>query len=176
MTSPAGCKWVLDTGALGRRTTWPWLWVGLSLGCSANDVPFEVSRSSDAIEQGQVDDEADSVFRIVTRTGGFNALCSSTLIAPNLLLTARHCVARTEGTEVDCATDSFGATASLDELLFSNDTEPGLGSRWYRPARIVLHDDDSTFCGNDVALVVLEDVVPGTSATPSPPRLGSAMR
>ncbi len=140
-------------------------------GCGSVPPPTDTGQARQAIEDGEIDDQALSVFRIITRSGGFNALCSSTLIAPNLLLTARHCVAETPSNLVDCENDEFGAIAGNDELLFANDTEPDLQSRWYAPARVAVPEQTTGFCGQDIALVVLAENVAAQVATPSAPRL-----
>ncbi len=172
----AGSEFTAGLGAVG--VGW-WLLAFAALGtqaCSSVSSPLGVGHTQQSIEDGDVDEQSLSVFRIITRSNGFNSLCSSTLIAPNLLLTARHCVAETSDSLVDCARDEFGRTASNDELLFSNETEPNLQSRWYAPARILVQEEQTAFCGQDIALVVLEDNVPASEAVPSPPRLAPALR
>lgn len=130
-----------------------------------------VEQSQQAIENGELDTEHLAVFRVLTRADGYNAVCSATLIAPNLMLTARHCVAEIPDTEVDCRTDRFGAKTSPDTLLFSNDTQPTLTSRWFRAKQVFVNDTDDAFCGNDVGLVMLDSNVPEDVATPAEVRL-----
>ncbi|HEX7453725.1 MAG TPA: trypsin-like serine protease, partial [Polyangiaceae bacterium] len=58
---------------------------------------------SAAISGGEPDSVDSNVFILVSHraTEGV-ALCSASLIAPNLLLTARHCVADTTSEQVAC--------------------------------------------------------------------------
>jgi hypothetical protein len=142
---------------------------GLS-GCADAEATAPIGQRRQAVEGGEVDETHTAVFRIATRTQGFNGLCSSSLIAPNLLLTARHCVAETSEESVDCESDVFGRTLSPAELLFSNDISPELESRWFSPQEVIVRDE-SAFCGNDIALVVLEENVPSALAKPMAPRL-----
>jgi len=141
-------------------------------GCAAPDQPTAIARRRQAVEGGEIDEVHSAVFRVATRTQGFNGLCSASLIAPNLLLTARHCVAETAERAVDCTIDEFGRTLSTGELLFSNAVTPELGSRWFSPQQVLVREE-STFCGNDMALVILEEVVPDTVAAAMSPRLTS---
>jgi Trypsin len=143
------------------------------LACSGGELAADgaLANSAHAIESGEVDDVHRSVFRVITRADGYNALCSATLIAPNLMLTARHCVAKIASESVDCDVDEFMETARPEDLLFSNDTSPTLLSRWFGAREVVVDEDSAVFCGNDVGLVILEDNVPEAVAVPSEVRL-----
>lgn len=128
------------------------------------------------IENGEIDPHHTAVFRVITRQDGLNGLCSATLIAPNLLLSARHCVAENEGEDVVCGRTTFGATSEPANLLFSNEVTPDLDSRWYSAEAVLVPDESLEFCGNDIALVRLSEPVPERVATPLPPRLDEAPR
>jgi hypothetical protein len=108
---------------------------------------------------------------VITRAGGHNALCSATLIAPNLLLTARHCVAHLDDDGVQCDADQFEQTTQPSELLFCNDTEPTLLSRWFGAHSVLVNEASQLVCGNDVGLVILDQNVPASVTEPSPVRM-----
>src|SRR5262249_28671426 len=102
---------------------------------------------------------------------------SGTLIAPNLVLTARHCVAATESTpseQVACDVARFASVAPAEYFVVSprtmRPTTPGDPS-FYRAAEIRVDDASSDVCGHDVALLVLEKGIPRAQATPLAPRV-----
>lgn len=139
------------------------------LACSSVP-PDAVGTAASRVEGGEVDSESKHVFRVLARVTGFNELCSATLIAPQLMLTARHCVAPTPNTNVNCATDRFGPTVAPSELKFSNDVEPDLTSRWFDASAVLVSPESDFTCGYDIAVVILKEPVPKSIATPAEPR------
>src|SRR5689334_18643448 len=76
-------------------------------GCSS--APAErVVTDRQAIAGGQLDSEHTNVFGMITQEGDAVGACSATLIAPNLLLTARHCVSTDVNKEVICGRSDLG--------------------------------------------------------------------
>lgn len=94
----------------------------------------------------------DSVVLIAMTGGGF---CSGTLIAPNLVLTARHCVSNVD--------ENTGAVTT-DLAPTSLKIATGVGAT---PAKAtvkgkrVFHDTSTTLEGHDLSLILLESDVPG---------------
>ncbi len=152
-----------------RRFLLPPLLGVVAVGCASPDL-YEVANQTSSVEGGQVDENATDVFRVLTRITGFGELCSATLISPQLMLTARHCVAPTNTSDVNCATDRFGPVISPTEIKFSNATEPDIYSRWFDASRILVSDESDETCGYDIAVVILKDAVPDDVATPATPR------
>jgi len=143
-------------------------------GCSGNGALGEsddIVRS--AIVGGATDSTDKSIFGIYINE---MALCTGTLIAPNLVLTARHCVAPMAGGDesVNCATDSFGKTYAASGFLFtwSTDIRDTASNAWIG-ATEVRTTTDTTFCGNDAAVIILDTNIPSSTAPVIPPRVDS---
>src|SRR5271165_6381141 len=88
----------------------------LGVSCGAPPVsslagePAERTAStSSAIQGGQPDTTHTFVVGVIAQFGGgVSGLCTGTLLAPNLAVTARHCIAPPSGTTVDCKSSTFG--------------------------------------------------------------------
>jgi hypothetical protein len=121
---------------------------------------------------GETDREHVAVLAIALVTRREEALCSGSLIAPNLVLTARHCVAVTASEKVDCGQSTFGQLYSADSLWVSSSTTVG-GSNFYPVKEIAVPDSDSELCGSDIALMILDGQFRASSVAPIAPRLDS---
>jgi V8-like Glu-specific endopeptidase len=102
--------------------------------------------------------------------------CSGSLLAPNLVLTARHCIAQIgDGTSesVDCRTTKFGAVRDVRSLYVSTEATPQTTKgTLYAVSQILQAPGGTNVCGFDMALLILSKNVPGTAATPIDPALG----
>ncbi len=128
--------------------------------------------TQEPIVGGQPDSTSHGVVGILTREG---ELCSGSLILPNLVLTAHHCVANISGNgeSVQCGVSTFGQVHAASDFAVT----------WYDNLRGTVPDNsvfdvsgvrvppDSGVCGNDVALLELSTNVPAEQATPLQPRL-----
>ena len=140
-----------------------------SCGVSESEV-VTIGYASSAIANGTVDENDKFVVGVMAFDGG---MCSGTLIAPNLVLTARHCIARTTGTYVDCGNSPFGNNFRADRIFVTTDSRFRQNGDWYRVQEVRTPDTGNDTCGYDIALLILRDNVPSNVATPINPRIDS---
>jgi hypothetical protein len=117
--------------------------------------------------------EHDEVVVLVTfRDGARRFLCSATLVAPNLLLTARHCVTDFAAGSAACTaegTPRTGAGVQADRdpsslVLFvgSNGVAPDSSveaNSVARGSKLIVDTSTTTQCNHDIAFVVLDKPV-----------------
>src|SRR5262245_48516117 len=151
-----------------------WLGVsfGLLVGCSdVKPAPTVISQTVPLIG-GEPDTATRGVIGlIVESTSG----CTGSLIAPNLVLTARHCVASISdpnGT-VRCGVTTFGQSFPAGDFIVTPDDNirNGLpaGSRY--PVTRVVTTPGNGICGNDIALLELASNIASSVAPALVPRV-----
>jgi V8-like Glu-specific endopeptidase len=136
------------------------------LGCQAAVDNHSASDSDDlAVIGGKASTAAQNA--IVMLRIGDEALCTGTLVAQNLVLTARHCVSETEE-GIACAPSgealtggSVGPDRDASEIVVLTGSRANALRERARGARIV-HDKATNLCNHDLAFVVLDRVVTGT--------------
>jgi hypothetical protein len=139
-------------------------------GCSS--APAEsVAPAPQAIAGGELDTEHTDVFGLITQEGQEVGACSATLIAPNLLLTARHCVSMDVTKQVVCGQSELGETHPASDIFATNDAQLGSDSDWFSASEVHVPTEGDDTCGYDVALVVLSELVPTTTAVSAVPRI-----
>jgi hypothetical protein len=143
---------------------------------------LSLGQAAQPIIGGALDEDTSGVVGLALDLGrrGLAGHCSGTLIAPNLVLTARHCVAFTE--EQDA-----GGTVQCDTAQFDDPLPPHLVLASPNPIRPADADDpsyvrgleirtlgDAEVCGFDIALVILEGAGIPPTIEPIAPRLETA--
>jgi hypothetical protein len=145
--------------------------------CAGNDDRERIGRSEHAIIGGAPSSGVEDAVVALVRTGGAG-LCTGTLIAPNLVLTARHCVSETDA-DVECNSEgepTLGGRAGPDRppqdlyviVGTTRDIERPVESAAAR-GRSIVHDGSKTLCNHDIALVILDRSLEG--ALTAAPRL-----
>jgi MYXO-CTERM domain-containing protein len=154
-------------------------WLGFSacllVGCSdVSREPFYVSTRVPLIE-GQPDTTTRGVVGLVVDQ---QSGCTGSLIAPNLVLTARHCVASINSSNgtVMCGITNFGQSFPPSAFIVTPDDNlrDGLPAGSQYGVERVVTTPGSGVCGNDVSLLILGSNVSGASAQPIVPRVDSA--
>jgi Trypsin len=139
----------------------------------AHDEP--IATTAESIQNGTPD--ATHTFEVGFcggTPGDCHTFCSATLLAPNLVATARHCIAdvptlASDG--LDCATTSFGAEDDpLGFYVTTNESMSDATGVWIQAAAFVT-PATTLFCGGDLALVILASSVPASAATPATPNV-----
>ena len=141
------------------------------LACSAGaDERFD-SRQH-AIAGGDADVAHRNVFLLVAQHEMSGSLCTATLIAPNLLLTARHCVSPGTGDDhVLCGDSVLGEPYPASAFFATNAPEPRQDSPFFKAVDVRVPAQGGDTCGYDVALIILEQNVPSSISMPAIPRI-----
>ncbi len=141
-------------------------------GCGVAPPSERIAASSSEIAGGELDEAHEAVFALYTNFGGAVGGCTASLIAPNLLLTARHCVSRSEGNDrVICGSAGFDEAVPGDQVLTTNDPVPNRQSPIFRGASVRVPSEGVDTCGFDIALITLAEPIPNDVAEPAIPRI-----
>ena len=147
--------------------------------CSAAPTSTELTQAGSARVINGTDSDAsqDAVVLLVITDGGFGA-CSGTLLAPNLVLTARHCVTVTADKAFACDADGNllggGSQVGADHppskiAVYIGNRRPnfqaGTAVANARGTKI-FHDGSKTLCNHDLALLLLDTSIEGAQIAP----------
>jgi hypothetical protein len=95
--------------------------------------------------------------------------CSGTLVAPNLVLTARHCVSNTTAKPFTCDYRGHGSSGGDIQAdfpassisIFVGTTRPSNLMAPDAVGAVLFHDDATNVCNHDVALIGLKEPITG---------------
>jgi hypothetical protein len=145
-------------------------------GCGSSEPQRDVhiARTLQPIQDGQFDPDHKSVVGMFTVQGHYGGMCTGTLIAPNLVLTARHCVSPSASGErfVVCGQAAFGDPYPPANIFFTNDNQMSEQGNWFRSRAVRVPPQGNDTCGYDMALVILTNAgVPASLTQPYIPRI-----
>ncbi|HEY7373874.1 MAG TPA: trypsin-like serine protease [Polyangia bacterium] len=130
-------------------------------GCGG-DKPSDVGASSLPIQGGSDDGTHQFAVGILAQTSRGTALCSGALLAPNLVVTARHCVAAIPASGVvTCPSTQFGALTPASSFIVTTDPDVRTGATRFGVSKVIVPTaaNQAAVCGNDVALLILSQNV-----------------
>lgn len=180
-----------EGGGGSRRTRSAWITATFFaalvtvVGCGgesqeANDVAIELG-ASPQIFGGAPDAEQSGVVALRIGDHAPYEICSGALVAPNVVLTARHCVSRMIAKNVVCTDRGLsanGAHVAEDHpnwmiQVFVGE-RPNFHTEPAASAVSIVRPDGRSLCNADIALVVLDRAPAG--ASPLPVRLGGGVQ
>jgi V8-like Glu-specific endopeptidase len=147
------------------------VFVAALAGCGATPASESEQQAASPIAGGTLDVDDAAVFQVFTRFEDSVASCTASLIAPNVLLTARHCISVGKTENVICGRSPFSAPVAGRDTVATNATQPANDSPFYHGADVRVPSDGSDLCGFDMALIILSSPVPASKATPLVPRI-----
>ena len=138
------------------------LLVACAASCGGPASPGDrVGVSTSDIQGGSTDTThlfAVGVVQLAQAQQNMVAFCSGVLLAPNLVATARHCVAQLTSTTIDCTTSTFGPLYPADQVFVTTDATITMSSNFVGVTTVIVPtgSNQTSVCGNDIALMILD--------------------
>lgn len=125
---------------------------------------IELGQAEQSIRAGEHDEQSHAVvgLAVALDDGEAEGHCTGTLIAPNLVLTARHCVAVVETGDdgiVSCENTRFVEGIPAEELLVTTAAvraDRADDPSYVRVQEVLTLGDGGSVCGTDIAMIVLK--------------------
>jgi len=97
--------------------------------------------------------------------------CTGVLVTPRVVLTARHCIAPiVNGEPIECSKTTFGSPSAPEHVYVVTASKTAIPTQRHSVTRVLVPDDPS-FCGSDIAALVLPEPLDEVEAQPIPLRM-----
>jgi hypothetical protein len=139
--------------------------------CDSPEVPAS-ARASAAIAGGQQDGTSTAVVGIYDNDRG--VVCTGSLLAENVVLTARHCVSPVLAADpgIQCGVSHFGAIYGASSFYVTTNATISQGASFHGVREILaVPPPNEDICGTDHAMLILQDRIGPSEAVPLVPRL-----
>lgn len=142
--------------------------MALACGAAAHpDAECEASGTSlQAIAEGTENDSLVSVFSLQARYASTSRRCTALLVAPNLFLTARHCLISSD--VVPTCDDEFPSLVDPSSIDLTNPTRLDSVEAETTPVyhgSLIIAPEGGSICGDDLALVMTTELIDTTPAS-----------
>ncbi len=124
-----------------------------------------------AIQGGYVDEGDPNVVGIYNNDVG--SICTGSLIAPNVVLTARHCVSNitNDSQGVICNQSEAQNPYSASGFYVTTHYDMQDGVNYHAVSEVIQTPGSDLLCGNDVAILILGENIDSSEAVPLIPRV-----
>ena len=138
--------------------------------------------TSTAIKGGYVDSKDTGVVGVgLFQQGYLVGICTGSLIAPNVVLTAHHCVADVQNEDpqlgIVCTKTSFGPNYPATMMAVTTKSTMGdtKDTTYHKVTEVITQAGTKLLCGNDQAILILADNIDPSEAKLLVPRVDSAI-
>ncbi len=155
--------------------------LGLSACGAAPDEeggPEPLGNGSTAIKDGYLDSSDTGAVGVgIFQQGALVGICTGSLIAPNVVLTAHHCVADVQNEDpqlgIVCSKTSFSATYGPAAMAVTTRSKMGdsKDTSYHKVKEVIVQQETKLLCGNDQAILILADSIDPSEAKLLIPRV-----
>jgi len=157
--------------------------LGLS-GCGAppdeEGAPELLGNAGGAIKDGYADSKDIGAVGVgIFQQGSLVGICTGSLIAPNVVLTAHHCVADVQNEDpqlgIVCTKTSFGTNFPAAAMAVTTKATMGdaKDTSYHKVTEVITQTGTKLLCGNDQAILILADNIDPSEAKLLVPRVDS---